>query len=142
MGPFRVLQVVGESNMAYKLALPPQMHIHPVFHVSLLEPYRENSFPVRVQPPPLPVEVEGEEEFEVRSILDSKKEHGRLLYLVDWEGYGPEERTWEPAAHMKHAPEAVANFHRRNPQRPMFKSANRPNSQPRRSLGPRRDLLS
>jgi len=39
MGPFRVLQVVGESKMPYKLALPLQMHIHPVFHVFLLEPY-------------------------------------------------------------------------------------------------------
>jgi len=29
--------------MAFKLELPPQWRIHPVFHVSLLDPYRANS---------------------------------------------------------------------------------------------------
>jgi hypothetical protein len=36
MGPVNVLQAEGKRS--YKLELPPQMKIHPVFHVSLLEP--------------------------------------------------------------------------------------------------------
>ena len=42
LGPFTIEEIIGESRLAYRLALPPQMHIHPVFHISLLEPYKEN----------------------------------------------------------------------------------------------------
>ena len=88
-----------------------QMQIHPVFHVSLLEPYCESTLPRRVQAMPQPVKLEGELEYEVAQILDSKIERWRLKYLVDWVGYGPEERTWEPAENMVHAANAVTDFH-------------------------------
>ena len=65
--PFAVIGQVGTS--AYRLALPPSMHIHPVFHVSLLEPHVANTFPNRVVAPPLPIQVDGLPEFEVASIL-------------------------------------------------------------------------
>ena len=65
MGPFRVLEVVGNAKLAYKLELPAQMQMHPIFHVSLLEPYRESTLPGCVQATPQPIEVEGELEYEV-----------------------------------------------------------------------------
>ena len=118
-GPFRILEAVGSGNLAFRLELPASMgKIHSVFHVSLLEPYRESSWAERLQEPPPPVEVEGELEYEVHEILDSKMERRRLFYLVDWVGYGPEERTWELATNVKHAEDAVVNFHRAYPQRP------------------------
>jgi hypothetical protein len=93
LGPYRITTIVGESQLAYKLELPTSMRIHPVFHVSLLEPYRANTIPGRVQPPPPPIEVEEGEEFEVEEILDSRIRNGKLHYLVDWVGYGPSDRT-------------------------------------------------
>jgi hypothetical protein len=35
-GPFPIIKEVGKY--AYKLKLPPMMNVHPVFHISLLEP--------------------------------------------------------------------------------------------------------
>jgi hypothetical protein len=48
------------------------MKIHLVFHVSLFKPYKESSIPRKFQVPPPPIEIEGQEEFEVLEILDSR----------------------------------------------------------------------
>ena len=93
LGPFLIKEAVGDSKRAFRLELPPQMRLHPVFHVSLLEPYTENKIPGRTQQPPLPTIIEQVPEYTVNKILDSKIQRGRLKYYVDWEGYGPEERT-------------------------------------------------
>jgi hypothetical protein len=119
MGPFQILDIVGDGKLAYRLELPERMKkVHPVFHVSLLEPYRENRWEGRVQPAPPPDEIEGELEYEVEDVLDSKVVRGRLKYLVDWVGYGPEERTWESAEAVENAQEKVEAFHRAHPDRP------------------------
>ena len=39
-GPFEILRRMGEHS--YKLALPPHLHVHDVFHVSLLKKYVPN----------------------------------------------------------------------------------------------------
>src|ERR1700677_174271 len=51
LGPFKVVEPVG--HQAYRLKLLKTMKIHPVFHVSLLEPYhrREGEDPSRHEPP-------------------------------------------------------------------------------------------
>ena len=115
MGPFRVLEAVGNAKLASKLEPLAPMRIHPVFHISMLEPYRKSTLPGRTQAMPQPVEVEGELEYEVARILDSKIKRWRLKYLVDWAGYGPEERMWEPAENVVHAADAVADFHQDYP---------------------------
>ena len=116
LGPFRVIGPVGSS--AYRLALPSTMHIHPVFHVSLLEPHVANTLPGRVVVPPPPVQVDGLPEFEVNSILDSRFRRGKLQYLVDWVGYDPFERTWESVQNISNAAGAVADFHSKFPSHP------------------------
>ena len=42
LGPFEIMDVVGESKAAFKLKLASHWHIHPIFHASLLDPYRAN----------------------------------------------------------------------------------------------------
>ena len=118
LGPYKILDVVGESKMAFKLDLPPRMKIHPVFHASLLEPHRANTIPGRTQPPPPAVTVEDALEYEVKEVLDSRVRNNKLEYLVDWVGYAPHERSWEPATYLDHAPEEIARYHERYPDRP------------------------
>ena len=69
------------------------MKIHPVFHVSLLEPYKDSTIPGQLQAPPPPIEVDGAEEFEVSEILDSRINCGKLEYLIHWQGSEVHERT-------------------------------------------------
>jgi hypothetical protein len=110
IGPFEIEKQVGPVN--FKLRLPKKMRIHPVFHVSLLEPAPHDALLET------DIEVEPEQDFEVEEILDKKKINGQWKYLVKWEGYPPEDRTWEPVSHLKNAKEAVAQFHSRYPNRP------------------------
>jgi len=118
-GPFKIVKIVGESKLAFELKLPPQWRIHPVFHASLLDPYQANRIEGRKQLVPEPPEiVEGETEYEVEEILDSKMVRKKLWYYVDWKGYGPEERTWEPVENLTHAEDAMAAYHLRHPERP------------------------
>ena len=98
--------------MVYKLRLPETWHVHNVFHASLLTPQvttPEYGIPAN---PPLPELVNGESEFEVKSILQHKfvgckKE---IRYLVQWRGYSQAESTWEPEEHLKNAPEALEAY--------------------------------
>jgi hypothetical protein len=80
LGPFIVTKQV--NKVAYRLDLPSSIKIHPVFHVYLLEPYRESTIPGRLQVPPYPIEIDGEEEFKVSEILDSRINRRKLEYLV------------------------------------------------------------
>jgi hypothetical protein len=116
LGPFIIQRQI--NPVAYRLELPAAMKVHPVFHVSLLEPYRESTFPGRLQQPPPSIEIENHEEYEVEKILDSRHKWGRLEYFVHWSGYDINERTWEPAENLANAPEKVQEFHQRYPRKP------------------------
>ena len=74
----------------------------------LLEPYKEPTILGQLQAPPPPIEIDGEDEFEVSEILDSQK---KLEYLVYWQGYKVNERTWEPIANLINASEMLQKFH-------------------------------
>ena len=49
------------------------MRVHPVFHVSMLEPVASDPLPLQVQDPPPPVIVDGELEFHVDEICDARR---------------------------------------------------------------------
>ena len=77
--------------------------VHPVYHVSMLEPHFPSAIPNREIELPPPVEIEGEVEYEIAEILDTKSDRRRrckLLYLVRWSGYeGTDEETLWLIAH-------------------------------------------
>ena len=71
LGPYEIISQVGSHSFA--LRLPEALRaVHPVFHVSMLEPAASSSIPNRTKEPPPPVEVDGEIEYEIAEILDTK----------------------------------------------------------------------
>jgi len=123
LGPYEVLARPGSHSVT--LRLPDSLRaVHPVFHVSMLEPAHPNPIPNRFQPPPPPITVDDEPEFEIATILDSKVDNRRrackLLYLVRWTGYEgtDEETSWILASELGHATELVTDFHSAYPAKP------------------------
>ncbi|MBW0511064.1 hypothetical protein O181_050779 [Austropuccinia psidii MF-1] len=116
---FEVLKKAGSH--AYHLKLPLQWNsVHPVFHVSLLEPVNKSSIPNQNQLPPPPILVEEKEEWEVDQVLDSNLKRGKLWYLVEWKGFSedPERTNWKPASNLTNSPELVKDFHSLYPEKP------------------------
>src|SRR6266511_6191014 len=75
----------------------------------MLEPHMPSSIPNCTEPPPTPVEVDSELEYEIAKILDTKIDnhrHCKLLYLVKWLRYEGtnEETSWLPVDELTHAP--------------------------------------
>jgi hypothetical protein len=93
-GPFKIIQVMSAIN--YRLELPTQWSIHPVFHIDLLTPYRETTMHGPNFTRPTPELIDGEEEYSVEKILDSRRfgRRRRLQYLVKWEGYPDSDNMW------------------------------------------------
>lgn len=110
-GPFPITAVI--NPVTYKLELPHQWKIHPVFHTSLLHPYKETvEHGPNFTNPPLNL-VGGEQEFEVEEILDSRLYQGKVQYRVKWKGYS--EITWEPVSYMENTWENIEEFHMQHP---------------------------
>ena len=73
--------------------------------------------------PPPPIEIDGDLEYEVAEIMDTKVDRRRrckLLYLVRWAGYkgSDEETSWITADELAHARELVQDFHKAYPNKP------------------------
>ena len=64
--------------------------------------------------PPFLEIFDGEEEWVVEEILDSKIVNGKLCYLVKWEGFGVKHNSWEPWDNV-HVLELVPDFYWRHP---------------------------
>jgi len=89
-----------------------------VFPIVKLLPMADDPIPGRrAKPPPPPVLVEGNEEFEVEKILNSRIRWHRLEYLVKWKDYDSRHNSW--ATHYNvHALDVIADFYHLNPGAP------------------------
>ena len=100
--------------LTYYLKLPNTWKIHNNFHAILLTRYEENKVHGPSPKPLLPDLEEGEEQYEVETIISHRQDrHGRW-YLIKWKGYPISENTWEPMSNLKKASETIEEYNRKH----------------------------
>ncbi|SLM33518.1 Ribonuclease H-like domain [Lasallia pustulata] len=130
LGPFRIKKALGPD--VYELELPKSMKIHPVFHITVLEPAHP-SIPVATQVPTLETD-NNDKEYVVEKVLQSQLVDGQLQYLVKWKGYSMDDNTWEPASQFT-SKKVLQDFHRHHPEQPrtVMPQGNRTGNPPERT---------
>ena len=93
--PFEILERIG--NVAYRLRLPANSCIHPVFNCSLLRPHYG---PLVLDTNPLPPHAVHNYPIlkplvVLNSKFDSSTSPPTRMVLIQWQGFPPEEATWE-----------------------------------------------
>ena len=93
IGPFEIIRKV--SPLAYELNLPNKMRCHPVFHVSLLEPYYQNEFKNRSNYRRKNVHLTPDLINKIpERIHDVKVVNGKKYYFMSWKGLGIDSNSW------------------------------------------------
>ena len=102
IGPFQILQKI--SKAAYKLELPENWKMHPVFHVSLLKLWRHSEWSSTTDAPVPEIDEDEDKEYRVERILrwrwTGRGRRRKREFLVTWEGYPLEDAQWIPASNF------------------------------------------
>lgn len=107
VGPFFISKQISPVN--FRLELPKDAKIHPVFHISLLEP-ADAGTPVQKD---FHYQADGNDEWEVESIIQHRKRNNNDEYLVKWLGYPDSENTWEPVTNLTNCQQLLSQHRRR-----------------------------
>lgn len=96
MDLFQVLDQVG--TVAYRLSLPEEARIHPVFHCSLLKPFK-GPLPLEETTQLPPDFINAQSIITPLAILDQRQTSttGDSWWevFVQWQGISPDETSWE-----------------------------------------------
>ena len=111
-GPFKIEEVLGP--LTYRLKLPESWRIHNVFHATLLRLYKENEIHGKNYPRPPPDIEDGEEVWEVESILKHRRRGREYEYFVKWAGYPITEGLWEPKQSFSGAVNILNEYQQRH----------------------------
>ena len=102
------------SPLTYRLKLPTTWRIHNIFHAVLLKKYRETETYGENYPEPPPELEEGEEVYDVETILRRRKRGRGYQYFVKWRGYPITDASWEPEQSFSKDGSMLTAYKRRN----------------------------
>ncbi|KAK3562909.1 hypothetical protein QTP86_011142 [Hemibagrus guttatus] len=95
--------------------------------MSLLKPFTDSVLPPSTEsevPPPPEINT-SDTIYQVWEVVNSRRQGSRLQYLVNCEGYGPEERSWVDRDDILD-PLLLEEFHQRHPVCPATIGRGRP----------------
>ena len=82
-GPFSIMEDPNlKTPYAYRVDFPADIKVHPVRHVFELKPAANDPYPGQIIPSSLPVKIDGEDEWEVKEVVDAKIRYRKLQYLI------------------------------------------------------------
>ena len=113
-GPYEIIEQEGHS---FRLQLPPNIKVHPVFHASKLRRDSDDPLPGQQLAEGLPIIVEGDQEWEIEKILGVRVVRKQLRYRVQWVGFDIDPDEYLPED-LNHAPMALRSFHEAYPEKP------------------------
>jgi len=91
-GPFQVVERVGK--VAYRLQLPPEAKLHPVFHCSLLKLFHGD--PAVASDTFTGISFDQQRPVAPLVILPTRRTGDALIeVLFQWQGLSPDDATWE-----------------------------------------------
>src|SRR5271168_2223377 len=108
IGPFEIVKALSHLN--YELKLPKGSRLHPVFHVSLLEPAHGD--PATDEGSVLKPKYD-EPSYTVEKILDHRMNHDQIWYLIKCKDFSEDENSWEPATNLS-CPKLLKAYHLRS----------------------------
>jgi hypothetical protein len=111
-GPFEIEEVLGP--VTYRLKLPTTWKIHNVFHAVLLKPYVKTEVHGENFSRPIPDILDGEEVYNVETILKHRRRGRSYQYLIKWEGYPISEASWEPEEAFSNDGDLLAIYKQRH----------------------------
>jgi hypothetical protein len=77
-----------------------------------MKPYHGDVKSERTTLPPLSVATgDGEEEFEVESVVSYRRHRGKPQYLIEWIRWPLSDSTWENEKDLTHFDSALKHFH-------------------------------
>jgi hypothetical protein len=116
-GPFKILNII--SPMAVCLCLPKTWEVHPVFNISLIEPFVKGKWDVDLNTVLKTSDtIQKTPEYEIDQVMGSTEKDGNVFYLVKWEGWPTQKYdTKKPfdSFYSVGAKEELRVFHSKNP---------------------------
>ena len=98
------------ERTAYRIDLKGRFqHVHNVSYVSYLKNHIPRSSSTT---PPEPIQVEGEDHFEVEALLKHRYMGNSWQYLVKWLGYSPEHDGWFHEEELAYGVEAILRLYK------------------------------
>ncbi|XP_039052581.1 uncharacterized protein LOC120194313 [Hibiscus syriacus] len=100
-GPYKIQKKIGQ--VAYRLELPPESKLHPVFHVSLLKKKIGKPGLISLNPPE--TSSDGQLKIYPTVVLNSReitRQNQRVRqFLMQWTNMGTDDATWEDYTVLK-----------------------------------------